>query len=53
MRRDNTVRGVILVLLGVFFLASNFGWINWGSLWKFWPLILVAVGVSMLMPKNQ
>jgi hypothetical protein len=44
--------GVALILLGAFFLATNFGLLDWSQLWKFWPLILVAVGVSMLWPKK-
>lgn len=52
MRKDVNTGGVILILIGVFFLATNFGLIHWGSLWKFWPLVLVAVGVTMLLPKK-
>ncbi|HWI66492.1 MAG TPA: DUF5668 domain-containing protein [Symbiobacteriaceae bacterium] len=45
--------GVILILIGVFFLLTNFGFIAWGSIWKFWPVILVAAGVGMLFPRKD
>jgi len=41
--------GIILIALGVLFLASNFGlfrWVNWGL---YWPLILVAIGALILL----
>lgn len=45
--------GIVLIAIGVLLLLQNFGILNWGSLWKFWPLILVALGISMLLPKRQ
>lgn len=42
------VVGVILLLLGVFFLLANFNlfwWWRWGN---FWPLVLVAIGVIII-----
>ncbi len=49
-RRNRTQwAGIILIALGILFLASNFGffrWINWGL---YWPLILVAIGALILL----
>ena len=42
------VSGTILVLLGLLFLGQNFGLISLQSVWKFWPVILVVVGLGML-----
>jgi hypothetical protein len=41
----------ILIAVGALFLASNFGWIpRLGPLLaQWWPAILIAVGVSMLL----
>lgn len=42
----------ILVVLGILFLLSNFGVISgdfWLSLWKFWPLLLVLLGVEIIL----
>jgi hypothetical protein len=47
------VGGIILILVGVVFLLQNFGILAWGEIWRFWPLILVAVGISMLVPKKK
>jgi hypothetical protein len=45
----------ILISLGAVFLLNNFEilpWDIWLSLWKFWPVILILVGVEILMGKN-
>jgi hypothetical protein len=45
----SNVLPVILILAGVLLLIGNF---NWGLFWnvlQFWPLILVAVGVDILL----
>ena len=41
---------VILIVIGVAFLLSNLGWIPaiGPLLHKWWPVILIAVGVWML-----
>lgn len=49
-RRDpgRLIWGVLLLLLGLVFLLNNFGygwWFGWG---RWWPLILVALGVAMI-----
>jgi hypothetical protein len=53
MRSNPKVGALILIVLGVLFLLSNFGWIpRLGSLFaQWWPLILVIVGVSMLVQR--
>lgn len=43
--------GVILILLGSFFLLKNLSllwWFDWG---KLWPLILIAIGVIILVDR--
>lgn len=44
------VGGAILILLGVFFLFSNFGWFDAGI---FWSLLLVAVGLFILLRRSE
>ena len=49
-RRGNgrLIGGITLVVLGFLFLVDNlFTW-DVGYLWNYWPLILVAIGVSKL-----
>lgn len=52
---SNVVSALILIVLGLFFLARNLGWID-GTLWAllstWWPAILVAVGISMLVKRK-
>lgn len=43
--------GVILVALGVVLLLNNLGVLPWGvwrTLWRFWPVILVLIGLNIL-----
>ena len=44
--------GVILIGIGTIFLLANLDLIDRDTLrqlWKFWPLILIALGVRLLM----
>jgi hypothetical protein len=43
------VAGVILIALGVAFTLDNMDLIDMSSVWQFWPLILVALGLGKLM----
>ncbi|MNC90274.1 hypothetical protein D3C83_63520 [compost metagenome] len=47
------IGAVILIVLGVLFLLSNLGWLpRLGPLFaQWWPLILVAVGVYLLVQR--
>lgn len=51
MRSKSHVGAFILIGLGVLFLLSNFGMLpHLGALFaRWWPLILIAVGVGMLL----
>jgi hypothetical protein len=48
---------VVLIVLGVAFLASNLGLISFGELrqWlaTWWPLILIAIGVAGLLRRTR
>jgi hypothetical protein len=45
--KDNSVGGIILLSLGSYFLARNFGLIDFG-LQQLWPIAVIAAGVGML-----
>lgn len=46
------IGAIILIILGVLFLANEFDWFHfdWG---RFWPLILIAIGVFVLMKRTR
>ena len=46
------VWGLVLVALGLIFLLQNLGvigWDVWGTLWRFWPVVLVLIGLNILL----
>jgi hypothetical protein len=45
---ESPVWGGILVVFGLVILASNLGWLDLERLAKWWPLLLIAVGVWFL-----
>lgn len=40
------VVGLFLIALGALFLADNVGYDVPGSVWKYWPFLLLAMGVA-------
>lgn len=45
--KDNSVAGIILLSLGAYFLARNFGLVDFG-LHQLWPIAVIAAGIGML-----
>jgi len=46
------VWGILLLFLGVVFLLQNLNvlpWGLWGTLWHFWPVLIIAIGASILL----
>ncbi|MBN1199178.1 MAG: hypothetical protein JXA23_07485 [Bacteroidales bacterium] len=54
MKFRNLFWALILIAIGLMFLFSNFGWLDfhWVSIWRLWPLILVFWGISILPIKD-
>lgn len=54
--KSGLIAPLILILLGLFFLASNLGWTD-ASLGRliatWWPAILIAVGAIMLIDRSK
>jgi len=51
---DKLLWGMVLITLGVLFTLNNVGYIDISSLWRFWPLILIALGITrMIQPEVQ
>jgi lia operon protein LiaF len=47
-RRKDVFTGLVIVLVGVLFLLQNLGYIH-GSIWRYWPVILIIFGISELL----
>jgi phage shock protein C len=45
VHNQSVVLGVILVLIGLAFLLSNAGFLNWSQIW---PIALIALGIVLL-----
>jgi hypothetical protein len=54
MKTSNIFWGVFFISIGGLVLIGNLTDLNftWHSAWKFWPMVLVLIGVSILV-KNQ
>ncbi len=49
-----TVAGLVLLLLGIFFLLKEFYFIPyWFNIFKLWPLVIVAIGISLIFRKKR
>ncbi|MEO0265827.1 MAG: DUF5668 domain-containing protein [candidate division WOR-3 bacterium] len=52
LRKGSVWLGVIFILLGILFMLKNLGLFSesvWSYLWKFWPLILILIGLEILI----
>jgi hypothetical protein len=43
----------VLIGLGVLFLLNEMDVVNFDRLWRFWPLVLIAVGIRVLMRRRR
>ncbi len=49
-----TVAGIVLIVLGCYFLAKKLIFIPvWFSIFKLWPLIIVAIGISLIFRNKR
>lgn len=46
--QSHTWFGIIILLLGLSLLLSNFELIRFSLIWDFWPLILIVLGIMIL-----
>jgi hypothetical protein len=46
------VWGIFLLFLGIVFLLQTSGilpWGLWGTLWRFWPVLIIIIGIGILL----
>jgi len=48
-RGGRIIAGSVLLLAGLALLLRNAGLLPIGSLWQYWPVILIAAGVAKLL----
>ena len=49
IERPSTVFApIIMITVGVALLLSNLGYLQFESVWKLWPLVLIAMGLNIL-----
>ena len=52
MKANKIIKGLILILIGIIFLANTLGileWSVWSNIFKLWPLLLVSLGLSLIL----
>jgi predicted membrane protein len=52
-RFGGTLVGLFVVLLGILFLLRNLGYVYVEHLWLYWPLILIAIGISNIISNRH
>ena len=48
-RAGSVTAGLIMVTVGVLFLTGQLGLADIGTLWRYWPLGLIAVGITHIV----
>jgi phage shock protein C len=52
-QRRTLTGGVILLALGLVFLAANLGVLRWAHLGLYWPVLLVALGALLIWNRSR
>lgn len=55
-RRPSIVGPVVLILFGAVLLLQNLGILHWGlwtEIWRFWPVLLILLGVEVLLGRSS
>jgi hypothetical protein len=47
--KGNLTAGLVLIGLGLIFLATTLGWISWAFIGSLWPLFLIVPGAALLL----
>jgi hypothetical protein len=50
---EKVIAGALLVLVGALFILDNLRLVDAGSLWDYWPLLLVAPGLTRLFSPSR
>lgn len=54
LQRRSVFFSIILLIIGTLFLLKNFQLYQWpDTIWKYWPLIIIAVGIDQLIKRPE
>lgn len=51
LRVEAPIGAIVLIALGGLFLLNSFGLIEIGNIFRFWPVVLIVLGVMMLVKR--
>lgn len=54
-RGGSLVFPILLIIIGVLFLLDNLNitsGIDWGTIWKLWPILIIAIGLEILLGRR-
>jgi len=43
----------VLIVVGLYFLVHNLGWLEWLRADIFWPVVLIALGVWLILRRRR
>ncbi len=54
MNKEKITWGLIFLFIGIILLLSNLNIIHfyWSAVFRFWPVLLIVVGVNMMVPRH-
>jgi predicted membrane protein len=52
VQNEDKRNGTGVIIMGLIFLTATLDFINWGNIFRFWPLAIIWVGFTMLKNKN-
>jgi phage shock protein PspC (stress-responsive transcriptional regulator) len=52
-RGDHSWAGLVLVLAGILFLLANLGFFRWADAGRFWPILLILLGLFIVAREDR
>ncbi|MER3458484.1 MAG: hypothetical protein C4309_07525, partial [Chloroflexota bacterium] len=55
-RRRGLIGPILLIAIGIVLLLNTLNvlpWGIWGTLWRFWPILLILIGLEILFGRSS